>query len=41
MDATYAAALLTAQEDEEDTRLLSTIAGFEDDGRSSIDDDET
>lgn len=41
MDATYAAAILTDQEDEEDTRPLSTISGFEDDGRFSIDDDET
>ena len=32
---------LAAQEDKEDTQLLSTITGFEDGQHSSIDDDET
>ena len=41
IDAAHAAALLAAQEDEENTQLLSTIGGFGVNGRSSIDDDKT
>lgn len=37
----HSAAILAAQEEEEDTQLLSTIADFEVNGHSSIDDDET
>lgn len=37
----HSAAILAAQEEEEDTQLLSTIADFEVNGHSSIYDDET